>query len=222
MDRRDFFKLTAATGATATLTSCGNPENQLIRFIPEDAFVPGVAVSKPSICPLCSAGCGIQFRVMDGDAEVLRNGQAGIIRMALAKKLEGNAEHPVSQGKLCARGQAAIQLTYHPDRIRHPLKRVGPRGSGPFQEISWDEAMSELVSKLDQLTAANDRQALAFLSRPLRGQRRILLSRFLEQFGARPAMTFEVFGDDVLRSANAQSFGLAQLPTFDLARSRYV
>jgi anaerobic selenocysteine-containing dehydrogenase len=159
---------------------------------------------------------------MDGDAEVIRNGQAGIIRMALAKKLEGNDEHPVSQGKLCARGQAAIQLTYHPDRIRHPLKRNGPRGSGPFQEISWDEAISELVSKLDQLAVGGDKREVAFLTHPLKGQRRILVSRFLEQFGARPALTFEVFEEDVLRQANAQSFGHSQLPTFDLARSRYV
>ena len=61
--------------------------------------------------------------------------------MALAKKLEGNPKHPISQGKLCVRGQAAIQVTYHPDRIRQPLRRTGARGSGPFQEISWDEAI---------------------------------------------------------------------------------
>ena len=64
--------------------------------------------------------------------------------MGLAKKLEGNPAHPISQGKLCVRGQAAIQVTYHPDRIRQPLKRTGERGSGPFQEITWDEALAEL------------------------------------------------------------------------------
>ena len=55
----------------------------------------------------------------------------------------------ISQGKLCARGQAAIQVTYHPDRLTHPLKRSGARGSGQFQAISWDEATAELVSRLE-------------------------------------------------------------------------
>ena len=111
MDRRHFIKLTAITGTSAALTACGSPENQIIRFIPEDDLVQGVATWKPSICPMCSAGCGVIARVMEGDAEVFRKGQAGVIRMGLAKKLEGNPEDPISQGKLCARGQAAIQIT---------------------------------------------------------------------------------------------------------------
>ena len=117
MDRRAFIKVTAVTGTSATLASCGNPEHQLIRFVPDEEHVPGVAEWKPSLCPLCSAGCGLLVRVMEGDAEVVRGGQTGLIKMGLAKKLEGNPAHPISQGKLCARGQAAIQITYHPDRI---------------------------------------------------------------------------------------------------------
>jgi menaquinone reductase, molybdopterin-binding-like subunit len=222
MDRRDFIKVTAASGATATLAGCGNPEHQLIRFIPEEPFYPGVATTKTSICGVCPAGCGVQVRVMDGDAEVVRNGQQGVIRMGLARKLEGNPLHPVSQGKLCARGQAAIQLTYHPDRIRQPLKRTGARGSSSFQPISWDEAMAEFVSRLTPLAASRKPGSLRFLSRRLRGQRDILISQFLNAFGGGPAITFEFFDDRVLREANARSFGYRQLPTFDLARSRYV
>src|SRR5204863_6077731 len=122
MDRRRFIKLTALTGSSATLASCGNPEYHLIRFVPEDKLTPGVAVWKPSVCPLCSAGCGLTVRVMDADQDVVRGGQAGIVRISAAKKLEGAPGHPVSQGRLCARGQAAIQVTYHPDRITQPLK----------------------------------------------------------------------------------------------------
>ena len=140
MDRRNFIKLTAISGTTAALTACGNPENQIVRFIPEEELVPGVATYKPSICPLCQAGCGVIARVMEGDAEVFRNGQAGVIKMGLAKKLEGNPDDPISQGKLCARGQAAIQVTYHPDRLDKPKKRTGERGSGQYADITWDEA----------------------------------------------------------------------------------
>ena len=222
MDRRNFIKSTAAAGASATLAGCGNPETQLIRFIPEEPLFPGIATWKPSICSLCSAGCGLLVRVMDGEAEVIRNGEKGLLKMGLAKKLEGNPQHPISHGKLCARGQAGIQLTYHPDRIRQPLRRTGPRGSGPFQEISWDDAMLEVLLRLNALAAADQQKALGFLTRPLRGQRNVLVSTFLKEFGAPPATLFEVFSDDVLREANRQSFGIAQLPTFDLARSRYV
>jgi len=222
MDRRDFIKASAVAGTTATLAGCGNPETQLIRFIPEEPFLPGVATWKLSICTLCPAGCGLHVRVMEGEAEVIRNGEAGLPKMGLAKKLEGNPEHPISQGRLCPRGQAAIQVTYHPDRIRKPLRRTGSRGSGLFEEVSWDEAMTDVVARLSIIAGAKEQKTVAFLTRPLPGQRELLVSRFLQQLGAPPATVYEVFGDEVLREANRQSFGHAQLPTFDLARSRYV
>ena len=222
MDRRNFIKLTAITGTSAALTACGNPEHQIIRFIPEDDLVPGVATWKPSICPLCSAGCGVMARVMEGDAEVFRNGQAGVIRMGLAKKLEGNPEDPISQGRLCARGQAAIQVTYHPDRLDKPKKRSGERGSGQYVDISWDEAIKELTGQLDALVAANDQKNVAFLTKPRRGRRLELIAQLLQQYGAPAPATFEMFSDEVLRRANAISFGSHQLPTFDLENARYV
>ncbi len=222
MQRRDFLKASVITGASAALESCGNPEEKLIRFIPEEDLVPGVATWKPSICPLCRAGCGVIVRVMEGEAEVLRDGRWGLMKMGLAKKLEGNPNHPVSQGKLCPRGQAALQVTYHPDRLKGPLRRTGPRASGQFQETSWDEGLKELTAHLDALRASNQTRSLVFLSRPVRGERRELMERFLKAFGAPPLVTFELFDDVVLRHANSLSFGLAQLPTFDFARSNYV
>jgi anaerobic selenocysteine-containing dehydrogenase len=222
MDRRDFIKLTAITGTSATLASCGSPENQIIRFVPEDDVVPGIAEWKPSVCPLCSAGCGLTVRVMDADVETVRNGQQGVVAMAVAKKLEGDPKHPISRGGLCARGQAAIQVTYHPDRLRQPMKRTGQRGAGTFTAISWDEAIGELVAKLDALAAAGDQKSLALLSRARTGKRRDLLAEFARRFGAPPPIGFDVFGDDVLRRANGLSFGHAQLPSFDLANARYV
>lgn len=222
MERRDFIKLTAVTGTSATLAACGNPEHQLIRFVPDEELVPGVAEWKPSACPVCRAGCGVLVRVMEGEAEVVRDNQRGVIRMGLAKKLEGNPAHPISQGALCPRGQAAIQLTYHPDRLANPLKRTGDRGSGGFREVTWDEALLELVSHLDALAAEGDERALAFLTRAGSSRRHDLVERFLREFGAPPPIAFELFGDDVLRRANLLSFGREQLPSFDLARSRYV
>ena len=221
MKRRDFIKLTAVTGTSATLASCGNPEHQLIRFVPDDDLVPGVAEWKPSVCPVCAAGCGLDVRVMEADVETTRNGQAGVVKMGVAKKLEGLAKDPISQGGLCARGQASIQITYHPDRLTHPMKRTGARGAGEFRDITWDEAVAELTGQLDALAAAHDQKSLAFLTRPRRGRRLALAAELLKGFGAPAPITYELFAEDVLRRANAISFGHEQLPTIDLARSRF-
>src|SRR5689334_10376445 len=98
MDRRNFIKLTAVTGTSAALASCGNPEHQLIRFVPDEDIAPGVAEWKPSVCPLCSGGCGLTVRVMDADYDVVRNGQEGVVKIYAAKKLEGAPGHPINQG----------------------------------------------------------------------------------------------------------------------------
>jgi len=222
MDRRRFFRFTAATGAGATLASCGNPENQLIRLIPDEQLTPGVAEWKPSICPLCPAGCGVTVRVMAGDVEVVRDGEPATVLKGLAKKLEGNPEHPVNRGKLCVRGQAAIQVTYHPDRITQPLRRTGARGSGQYEPISWDAARATLLESLDTLQNEGETSRLAWLTSPLNGQRGRLVREFLDRIGAPPAVEFEVFGDETLRRANRESFGFGQLPTLDLASSRYI
>ena len=220
MDRRSFIKLTAITGTSATLASCGNPENQLIRFVPDEDIVPGVAIWKPGVCPLCQAGCGLTVRVMEADADVVRNGQAGVVRIAAAKKLEGAPGHPVNHGGLCARGQSAIQITYHPDRITQPLKRAGDRGQGRYEAISWENALAEVVSKLDALEG--NQRAVAAVTQGGRGHRAAVLRQFLARFGAPGPITFDLFGDEVLRRANGLSFGREQLPTFDLANTRFV
>jgi menaquinone reductase, molybdopterin-binding-like subunit len=222
MERRDFIKISALSGAMATLGGCRSAEKQLIRFVPEEELVPGIATWKPSVCTLCSAGCGLLVRVMQGEAEVVRRSQQGLIKMGLAKKLEGNPQHPVNRGKLCARGQAGLQVLYHPDRITHPIKRTGARGSGEFQEISWDDALKELTAHLTALQSSNATNSLAFLARPQHGQRHELIERFLKAYGAPPAVWYQPFDEAVLRQANLLSFGHAAMPTFDLGRADYV
>ena len=222
MERRSFIKISALSGVMATLEACTSPEQHLIRFVPEEDLIPGIATWKPSVCTLCSAGCGLLVRVMQGEAEVVRQGQHGLIKMGLAKKLEGNPQHPVNLGKLCARGQAGLQALYHPDRITHPIKRTGARGSGEFQEISWSDAIKEVTSHLTTLQSSNSTNSLAFLARPLHGQRRELIEQFLKAFGAPPAIWYQPFEDTVLRQANLLSFGHAALPTLDLGRADYV
>jgi menaquinone reductase, molybdopterin-binding-like subunit len=222
MERRDFLRISAVAGATAALEGCGNPDHQLIRFVPEEDLIPGIATWKPSICTLCPAGCGLLVRVMPGEAEVVRNGQLGLLKMGLAKKLEGNPAHPINQGKLCPRGQAGLQVTYHPDRIKGPLVRNGRRGSGQFREVSWDDAIKQLVSQLSPLQASSPEGGLAFVTAPLRGQRKTIIDTFTASFKRSAPIEFAFFDDSVICTANAASFGHALPPTVDLGQSNYV
>ena len=90
---------------------------------------------RQTTCYMCACRCGIDVHLQDGQV----------------KYIEGNKQHPVNQGVLCAKGSAGIMQHLSPARLRAPLKRVGPRGSGKFQEISWDEAMETAVSWLKPL-----------------------------------------------------------------------
>jgi anaerobic selenocysteine-containing dehydrogenase len=219
MQRRDFLKITAAGSAAAALEGCGNPDHQLIRFIPEEDLLPGIATWKPSICTLCPAGCGTLVRVMQGEAEVVRNGHLGIMKMGLAKMIQGNPAHPISQGKLCPRGHGELQVTYHPDRVKSPLQRTGERGSGQFKEITWDEAIKQLVSQLQALPGSGG--WFGFVTLPLRGQRKTIIDEFVHVLnGGHFELSF--FDSNVASVANLQSFGRGVLPTVDLGQSNYI
>jgi anaerobic selenocysteine-containing dehydrogenase len=83
---------------------------------------------------MCHGGCGVLVHVKDG--KVVR--------------IEGDPESPISHGTLCPKGIATIQLAYHPDRLRYPLKRKGAKREGQWERISWDEAYDLLTSKINE------------------------------------------------------------------------
>src|SRR5216117_3397533 len=120
MNRRDFFRVVAASGATAAVTGCQRTaENILLLVLPNEHIVPCVAAWFATVCRECPAGCGV----------IARNREGRVV------KLEGNPDHPVNAGALCLRGQAALQGLYHPDRVAGPLMR---EGSGSFAAATWE------------------------------------------------------------------------------------
>jgi anaerobic selenocysteine-containing dehydrogenase len=115
-------------------------------------------------CYMCACRCGIKVHLEDGRL----------------RYIEGNREHPVNRGVLCAKGSAGIMTAVSPARLTGPLKRVGPRGSGGFERISWDEAMGLAAGRLAAIRAT-DPSRLAFYTG--RDQSQSLTAHFARKFG---------------------------------------
>ena len=96
-------------------------------------------------CPLdCPDGCAWQVTVRDG----------------VAIRLQGRADHPMTRGVLCAKVNHYLEHTAAPDRLLHPLRRVGPKGSGRFTRISWDDALDEIAERLQAIIARHGGEAI--------------------------------------------------------------
>ena len=76
-----------------------------------------------------------------------------------AIKVQGNPDHPQTQGVLCNKVSRYAERTHHPERVLHPLRRAGPKGSGRFERVSWDEALDDIAARL-QAIAARDPEAI--------------------------------------------------------------
>ena len=96
--------------------------------------------------PGCHGGCGVLAHIEDGKLV----------------KIEGDPNHPWNQGRLCARCLAMTQYVYHPDRLTRPLKRVGERGEGKWQEISWDEAFDLIEARMKAIRAEHGPESVVF------------------------------------------------------------
>jgi thiosulfate reductase/polysulfide reductase chain A len=118
----------------------------------------------PSICQLCPARCGI-IGFLEGNQLV---------------KIGGNPKHPNNLGKLCARGLAGVNMEYDPDRITFPLIRIGERGKGQWERISWERAYSEIASRLKTIHQSGQKGDFVFQSEHKPSG---LIRRFLEAFG---------------------------------------
>jgi len=209
LKRRDFLKVLGLSGISSGLgflmgESTKNPAAHLIPYVvPPEDIVPGIANWYSSLCTQCSAGCGIIVRVLEGRA----------------KKIEGNPHHPVNQGRLCARGQAGLQVLYNPDRIKNPLIRKGSRGSAEFREVTWEEALSVLAENLMRLKKANETEKLYLLSSTIRGHMSQLIETFMTNFGSPNYSQYDLFQQKELMFANKVSMGINILPYYDIGNT---
>ena len=94
-----------------------------------------------AVCPLdCPDTCSMRVTVRDG----------------VAVDLRGDLEHPFTRGFLCQKMARYLDRVYSPDRLAHPLRRVGPKGSGRFERVSWDEALAEVAERFAAIARSSD------------------------------------------------------------------
>jgi len=196
MDRRNFFKIVAGSTAAAAAAGCGRSTEKLLPYVvPPDNLVPGVASWFSTVCRECPAGCGVMARNRDGRVV----------------KLEGNPDHPVNQGTLCIRGQAALQDLYNPDRIRGPLVRDA---GGTLRPSKWEEAETRVAEKLGALVKGRQGKRIALVSQLEAGSLGRLMDEWTAALGARPRIAYEPFAYEAIRAANRIAFGRDAIPHY--------
>jgi len=203
ISRRDFLAGTA--GATVGF-GLGALSHQFPLASPAvgPEWRPGKETFRSSTCLLCPAHCGIRGRLVDGELS----------------RIDGNPLHPVSQGGLCPKGRAGIQLLYHPGRLRGPVERIGPPGSEQFRPIGWEEAIGRVVTALRSARETSSPAAVECLVGNTTGVMNELLAAFCNTCG-----TDRIYVDDY-RDGSAEVIRLSQgidtAPAFDLAASDVV
>ncbi len=197
--RRDFLKATGFTLGVAFATGCSRaPVQRAIPILSQPAeMVPGRSLFYASTCAGCSAGCGLLAKVRDGRPI----------------KLEGNPQHPVSRGGLCATGQANILGLYDSQRLQHPLKE-GKRSS-------WTEVDREIQAGLARIRG--DRGAVRFLSGTITSPTtRAAIQEFLKGFPDARHIVYDPLSNAALLDAHEQTHGVRVLPRFHFDRAEVI
>ncbi|MEP6492799.1 MAG: 4Fe-4S dicluster domain-containing protein [bacterium] len=186
--RRDFLKVLGASSVAIATTACSEDAGHLIPYlVSPDQTVPGVSTYYSTTCRECSAACGIVAETRDGRAI----------------KLEGNPEHPLNRGALCARGQSALQGLYNPDRLRSPMSKKG----GVWTAITWDAAIAQLSAGL----AANRPAAggAVFINQHESGSFPHFLDAWLSGMGMPAHLSVDFEADSAAIEANRRSYGVS-------------
>ena len=202
LSRRHFIKI-LGIGSLAFAPGCtSRPEKNLFSYVqaPED-MVTGNATWYASTCRECPAGCGI----------LAKNKEGRVI------KVEGNPLHPVNQGRLCMRGQAAVQGVYNPDRIQRPLLK---KGDG-WQMLSFQEAEALLKKKIDEAAQKGDNR-VHLLTEVVGQSLSALFEDALQSWKSQPPLVFEPYAYESLKTANQKVFGLTGLPSYRMDVSDFL
>ncbi len=202
MDRRTFLKVTGI-GSVAFAAGCGSESADTLYTLvnaPDD-MVTGEATWYASTCRECPAGCGI----------IAKNREGRVI------KLEGNPHHPVNRGRLCMRGQAALQSLYNPDRLKQPLLKDGEN----WRTISFEQART-LIRKKTGAAALAGPNRVRMLTEVVGDSLQGLFTRSLARWQSSGPVVYEPFAYESLKAAHQQLFGLPILPAYHLQKADFI
>ncbi len=210
IDRRSFlsFVVGGAAGTALTpipwkLTDDSSIWSQMWPWTPVPAD--GEVAFADTVCDLCPGGCGISVRKVD----------------ARAIKIEGKDGHPVNAGGICLLGLSGLQLLYGPTRVKQPMKRVGNRGDGQWEAISWDAAIEEVAKNLNEIAAVGKANQVACIADSDRGSVSGLLNRFLQAYGS-PNFIKMPASEDAYELAIKKMHGVAATAGFDVENADFV
>ena len=193
LSRRAFLLLTTGAGIGLASRTGKKFIDKLIPYVnPPQEITPGVWTLYSTTCRECPAGCGMLARQIDG--RVI--------------KAEGNPEHPVNAGGLCARGQSSVQGHYDPDRIRNVLRR---NKLGRHEPSDWATAIEEIGKQLSEHPGR-----VVLLSDLQTGGLAELMRGFVDAFDSRRLAFYEPFSYEPLRKAHGTLFGLPVIPDYRL------
>jgi anaerobic selenocysteine-containing dehydrogenase len=135
-------------------------------------------------------------------------------------KIEGNPAHPLNQGKVCPRAQAALQVLYDPDRVQQPLRRTSKRGVGRWEAISWQEAVAQVARHLIRMRQQGQSHTLLFLHDAPPGHMRELIGRFCRAYGSPNVVAAD--GLDAERLVHLLTQGWFDLAAHNWEQTMYV
>ncbi len=202
MDRRTFLK-TAGLGSIAVAYGCdSNYDKNIYSLVTaHEDHVTGQDRWYASTCMECPAGCGI----------LAKNREGRVI------KLEGNPAHPVNQGKLCIRGQSALQSVYDPDRLTMPQLKTNQT----FETISFNQAFDILKERVRASSKKGSnciKMLTGITSKPLS----TLFSKVLKTFDSNPAAMYEPYSHDSLKAAHKTLFSSSTIPSFHMEKTDFI
>ncbi len=157
LSRRTFLSSAVVTGSAAAVgvglsrRAQADTSEELHYDLVPDSLVDATYVY--TTCLMCHSDCGMKVRVVDGVAVKIEGNPYHPHNLESDERLayaEDPAAHEGTNGRLCAKGQAALETLYNPYRLKAPMKRVGARGAGEWETVSWDDALDEFAAELEK------------------------------------------------------------------------
>ncbi len=142
---------------------------------PDDSTAPTTIRTVRAACPHdCPDTCAMLVTVEERDGR------------RIATKVAGDPDHPTTHGALCTKVARYLERTYHPERVLHPLKRVGPKGQGTFERVSWDDALDDIATRLKAIAARGAERIVPYSYAGTMGlvQGESMAMRFFHKLGA--------------------------------------